>query len=94
MNASANVTYLDLVKEVADLPPDTLALLIDFARVLRLRHWATTSETQTTHSGLSQASPIHVVSIPASELLKWSGKIDLGGGNALEDTERLYDGTF
>ena len=44
MNTNS-VTYLDVAKELADLPPDKLALLIEFARFLKTRPAEDTSQT-------------------------------------------------
>lgn len=87
---TSKVTYMDLVKEVADLSPEMLGLLIEFARMLRTHRWVITP-LQAEPESITSISPIQVISHPASELLKWAGSIDLGGGNALEDTESLYD---
>ena len=101
---TSKVTYMDLVKEVSDLSPETLGLLIEFARVLRARRWMVTPQTPMTEveatstdaavSGRqSYVAPnrVKVITFPAASLLNLVGLFNLEG-DAVEDTERLYDG--
>ena len=87
MNASANVTYQDVVKAIADLPSENWALLIEFARLLQMRHWVVMAQPQATET---RTSRMRLVTHPSSDLLKWVGLISIGG-DALEDSERLYE---
>ena len=92
MNTSS-VTYQDLVREVWRVPTDDLSLALEFLRFLQTRHQpAESAPVNTAQSQLEMPLRRAIKSRPAAELLKWSGSIDLGEGNALEDTERLYDG--
>ena len=93
MDASANVTYQDLVREVWRVPTDELSLALDFLRFLQTRHQpAKAAPANTAQTQVETPTRRVIKSRPAAELLKWAGSIDLGEGNALEDTERLYDG--
>lgn len=90
---TSGVTYQDLMREVWRVPTGDLSLALDFLRFLQTRHQPTESAPVNTAPTQLEA-PVRraIKSRPAAELLKWSGSIDLGEGNALEDTERLYDG--
>lgn len=95
---TSSVTYQDLVREVWRVPSMDLGLALDFLRFLQTRQRPSeaVSVDKTNAGQMPIASPVQrtIKSRPAAELLKWAGSINLGEGNALEDTERLYDGSF
>ena len=71
----------DSLLEVLDsLPPERQAEVLDFALYLKQK---ATVEPKTT-------SRIVLRTVPASHLISLLGLISIGG-DALEDTERLYD---
>ena len=70
-----------IVKLLDELPSDKLVEVLDFVQFLK--------ERQREQGGM--ASRIEVKAVPASHLKSLLGLISIGG-DALEDTERLYDG--
>ena len=105
MNTNS-VTYQDVINAITDLPSDNWALLVEFARMLQARRWVVQPQTQPAqtktilvndvaraaeqHTYVA-ANGIEVVTFPAASLLSLAGLFNFEG-NALEDSERLYDG--
>ena len=105
MNTNS-VTYQDVINAIADLPSENWALLIEFARMLQAGRWVVRPQTQTAqtekilandvarpderHTYVA-ANGVEVVTFPATSLLSLTGLFN-SEGNALEDSERLYDG--
>ena len=81
MVAPEVTTKQAIVKLLDELPSDKLVEVLDFVQFLK--------ERKREQSGT--ASRIEVKTVPASHLKSLLGLISIGG-DALEDTERLYDG--
>jgi hypothetical protein len=82
----------DLASLLADLPPESLRVLEEFARFLHEQ--ARLGQRIEVAQGKDQQQPYlyPTVSLPASSLDELIGIMPPAGGDALEDSESLYNG--
>lgn len=76
---------------LAELPPESVQMIEQFARFLREQ--ARQGRKTTRRQQKKQQPYLHpTIAMPASSLSKWIGLLPIGyEGDALEDAEALYD---
>jgi len=82
----------NLTSLLAELPPESVQLVEQFARFLREQTRLGHKITVTREKGKRQPYLYPTVSVPASTVDNWVGLLSEGyEGDALEDSEALYD---
>jgi hypothetical protein len=85
--------HADLTAILAELPPESVQALEQFARFLREQARRGQPATARRQKGKQQPYLYPTIAVPASSVEKWIGLFPGEGyeGDALEDSEALYD---